>query len=292
MWAERYVRKPQDLFVVQDDVVRTIVATLVGRLEDAGAQRARRKHPGSLAAYDCLLRGIELHNRMTPEDEPVARRMLEQAIALDPELALAHSWLAVSYMVDWFDHESREAFDHALVLAGRAVALDDDDGRCHATLGYISLYHRQFERAEFHADRAIALTPNDFRVICGKGVLLAYLGEHGAAVDWLATAVRLNPYPPEWYGPVVGMALYSARRYAEALGMLAGGRSWSPWSSMYLAACLARLNRLDEARAGIAKWSAECPALSIVEYARNEPFKNGADLEHLLDGLRKAGMPE
>jgi TolB-like protein/class 3 adenylate cyclase len=292
LWAERYVRKPQDLFVVQDDVVRTIVATLVGRLEDAGAQRARRKHPGSLAAYDCLLRGIQLHNRMTPEDEPVARKMLEQAIALDPELAPAHSWLAVSYMVDWFDHGSREAFDHALVLAGRAVELDDDDGRCHATLGYISLYHRQFERAEFHADRAIALTPNDFRVICGKGVLLAYLGEHGAAVDWLTTAARLNPYPPEWYGPVVGMAFYSARRYAEALGMLAGGRSWSSWSSMYLAACLARLNRLDEARAGIAKWSAECPALSIVEYARNEPFKNGADLEHLLDGLRKAGLPE
>jgi adenylate cyclase len=86
------------------------------------------------------------------------------------------------------------------------------------------------------------------------------------------------------------MALYSARRYAEALGMLAGG-GWSPWSSMYLAASLARLNRLDEARAAVAKWSAKCPALSMVEYARNEPFKNGGDLEHLLDGLRKAGMP-
>jgi hypothetical protein len=83
------------------------------------------------------------------------KRMLEQAIALDPELALAHSWLAVSYMVDWFDHGSREAFDHALILAERAVALDDDDGRCHSTLRYISLYHRQFERAEFHANRAI-----------------------------------------------------------------------------------------------------------------------------------------
>lgn len=217
--------------------------------------------------------------------------MLEQAIALDPELALAHSWLAVSYMVDWFDHGSREAFDHALILAGRAVALDDDDGRCHATLGYISLYHRQFERAEFHADRAIALTPNDFRAICGKGVLLAYLGEHGEAVDWLSRAVRLNPYPPEWYASVVGMALYSARRYAEALGMLAGS-GWSPWSGMYLTACLARLIRLDEARARIAKWSAEYPAMSMAEYARNEPFKNSADLDHLFDGLRKAGLPE
>jgi adenylate cyclase len=144
---------------------------------------------------------------MTPEDEPVARKMLEQAIALDPELALAHSWLAVSYMVDWFDHGSREAFDHALILAGRAVALDDDDGRCHATLAYISLYHRQFERAEFHTNRAIALMPNDFRAICGKGGLLAYLGEHGEAVDWLTRAVRLNPYPPEWYASVVGTAL-------------------------------------------------------------------------------------
>jgi TolB-like protein len=292
LWAERYARKPQDLFAVQDDVVRTIVATLLSRLEDAGAQRAMRKHPGSLAAYDYLLRGIELHNRMTPEDEPVARKMLEQAIALDPELALAHSWLAVSYMVDWFNQGSREAFDHALNFAERGVALDDDDGRCHATLGYVSLYHRQFERADFHFNRAIALMPNDFRAICGKGVLLAYFGEHGVAIEWLTTAVRLNPYPPEWYAPVLGMALYSARRYAEALAMLAVVGSVSPWPSIYLAACLARLNRLDEARAGITKWSTEWPTLSMVEYARNEPFKNSADLEHLLEGLSKAGLLE
>lgn len=183
LWAERYDRELQNTFAVQDEVARTIVATLSGRLEDAGAERARRKPAGSLAAYDCLFRAIELHNRMTEVDEPRASEMLLKALDLDLEFALAHAWLAVSYMVDWFEYGSREAFDKALAVARRAVLLDDDDGRCHATLGYVCTYHKLFEQAAYHVERAVTLTPNDFRVISERGMLLAYLGRAEEAVD-------------------------------------------------------------------------------------------------------------
>ena len=293
LWAERYARKRQDVFAVQDEVARTIVATLSGRLEDAGAERARHKHAGSLAAYDCLFRAIELHNRMTDKDEPGAREMLLKALDLDPEFALAHAWLAISYMVDWFEYGSREAFDRALVLARRAVRLDDNDGRCHGTLGYVSTYHRLFEQAAYHLERAVTLTPNDFRVICGRGMLLAYLGRPEEAFEWLSTAFHLNPYPPEWYGPCKGMTLYSARRYTEAVAVLEGSsQSGDLWSGMYLAASLARLDRRDEARMVLAESFAKRPALSLFPYASNEPYKNAADLEHLLDALRKVALPE
>jgi TolB-like protein/Flp pilus assembly protein TadD len=293
LWAERYVRELQDAFAVQDEVARTIVSTLSGRVEDAGAERARRKHAGSLAAYDCLYRAIELHNRMTDEDEPRAREMLLKALDLDPEFALAYAWLAVSYMVDWFEFGSREAFEKALSLARRAVVLDDDDGRCHSTLGYLSIYHKLFEQAVFHAERAVALTPNDCRVICGRGMVLAYLGRPAEAIEWFSSAFRLNPYPPEWYGPCKGMVLFSARRYAEAVAALEGSsHSCALWSGMYLAASLERLGRRDEARSILVDALAKRPALRSLPYASNEPYKNPADLQHLLDALRQVAPAE
>ena len=292
LWAERYIRELQDAFAVQDEVARTIVSTLSGRVENAGAERARRKHTGSLAAYDCLYRAIELHNRMTDEDEPRAREMLLKALDLDPEFALAYAWLAISYMVDWFEFGSREAFEKGLGLARRAVALDDDDGRCHSVLSSVSIYDRLFEEAAFHSERSAALMPNDSRVIYVRGLVLAYLGKPEQALEWLNTALRLNPYPPDWYGTCKGMALYSARRYDEAAAALEASRhSCALWSGMYLAASLVRLGRRDEARQVVADGLAKRPALSLFPYASSEPYKNAADLEHLLEGLRKIPTP-
>jgi adenylate cyclase len=289
LWAERYVRDQVDPFTVQDEVARTIVSTLSGRLENAGAEQARTKHTGSLAAYDCLFRGIDLHERMTDEDEPHAREMLLKALELDPEFALAYSWLAVSYMVDWFDFGLREAFDKALVLARRALAIDDEDGRCHSVIGYVSTYHRLFEPAIYHMDRAAALTPNDIRTIIARGVLLAYLGRPAEGVEWMNTSFRLNPYPPQWYAACKGMTLYSARRYDEAAATLEGSQSCAVWTGMYLAASLARLGRWDEAHSVLKASSAKRPALRPLKYASNEPYKNRADLEHLLEPLSNIG---
>ena len=288
LWAERYARDMGDLFVVQDEVARTIVGTLSGRLEDAGAKRARTKHAGTLAAYDCLYRGIELHNRMTDEDEPRARQMLLKAIELDPEFALAHAWLAVSVMGDWFEFGSREAFDKGLVLARRAVALDDDDGQCHAVLAYVCGYHRLFEQSAYHGQRALALSPHDLGTIAWQGMLLAYTGYPVDALDWLDSAFRLNPYPPEWYGPCKGMALYMAQRYEEAVSVIEGSsHACTLWTGIYHAASLVRMSRLEEAQAVVASCAVKRPHLSLLPYASHEPFKNPRDLDHLVDALRQ-----
>lgn len=199
---------------------------------------------------------------------------------------MAHAWLAVSVMGDWFQFGSREAFDKALLLARRAIELDDGDGQCHAVLAYISGYHRLFEQSAYHARRARVFSPHDFRTIAWQGMLLAYTGRPVEALDWLDSALRLNPYPPDWSTACKGMILYMARQYEEAVSMMGSSHSSAFWTGMYIAASLVRLNRLDDAQAVVASCAAKRPHLSLLPYASHESFESARDLDHLLDALR------
>ncbi len=105
VWAERYDRKIEDIFAIQDEVTRAIVGTLPGRIEAAGHDRAKRKPTQNMAAYEYVLTGKVLHHRSTPDDNAEAQRMLDRAIALDQKYAHAHAWkacvLAQTWVNDW-----------------------------------------------------------------------------------------------------------------------------------------------------------------------------------------------
>jgi len=292
LWAERYDRDADDIFAVQDEVVRTIVATLFGKVEDAGAQVAKRKRPESLAAYDYLLRGFEYQQRQTREDLVQARRMLEKAIEIDPELAAAHAYLALVDQGEWDLEGSAILLDQALKNAQKAVALDEDDARCHVILGYTYLWARNLEKAEFHQLRALAINPNDANIVAHMGLLSVYLGKAGDGIRWLNQALRLSPYPPDWYRGFLGMAQYCIRDYAEAVKSLNPMIGQFPWERMYSAASYAQLNRIKDAHAQLEECRVLRPHGSFLDYAASEPFRNPADRDHLLEGLRKAGLLE
>ena len=101
LWAERYDRELEDIFAVQDEVVRTVVATVAGRVEVAGAQFAKRKPPESLVAYDYVLRGLEQLNLDGEPHNAEARRLFEKAVELDPQYAAGHAYLALAIYVQW-----------------------------------------------------------------------------------------------------------------------------------------------------------------------------------------------
>ena len=292
LWAERYDRALDDIFTVQDEVVRTIVATLHGKMEDAGAQVAKRKHPENLAAYDYLLRGFAHHQRQTSDDLALARPLLEKAIAIDPDFAVAYAYLALVDQAEWDLVGSPALLEQALANARRAVALDDDDGRCHVILGYVYLWMRNLDKAEFHQLRALSINPNDADIVAHMGLLSAYLGRASEAIRWLSQALVLNPFSPDWYRAFLGMANYVARDYAEAIRNLNPMIGAFPWDRMYSAASYAQADRIEEARAQLAEYQALRPRDTLLEHATSEPFKNAADLEHLLDGLRKAGVSD
>lgn len=294
VWAERFDRNQEELFAVQDQVVRTIVATLVGRLEAADADRAKRKPPGSLAAYECVLRGDALPSG-NHEAAAEARRLFQQAIELDPGYARPYALLAYTFFVEWHRDMSRSnsALDQALALAKKGVALDPHDSQCQSILGWIYLLHQSYELAEQHYLKARELHPNSAYQVAGLGDLHISLGKPEEAIEYYKAAKLLDPFfDTVWYYPALGGACFHARRYDEAIAALSRSSTMFFWGHAYLAACYAVIGKEDRARICAAEVLRLVPDFSSTRYTEKEPFKRAADRQQLLDGLRKAGLPE
>ena len=162
---------------MQDEVAQTIVSTLVGRIEDARLQQSLRKPTTSLAAYDCLLRGLAHFRGDTETANQQALEMFEKAIALDPRYAVAHSYRAfVKVAQNGHAAAPTEVLDAAFAEAKHALELDPLESRCHRILSTICLYRREYDMAEQHLRRAFDLNPNDADAMIMKGRLLAFRG--------------------------------------------------------------------------------------------------------------------
>jgi TolB-like protein len=297
IWAERYDRDLEDIFAIQDEVVTTIVARLAGQVADAGLAMARRKRTDNLAAYDCLLRGYDFMHRGHDGDVVQACQMFERAIALDPGFAEAYAGLAIVLTVDYWDNAYRDApaaakLDRALEAADRAISLDSNDSICHRGLAHVHLARRSFDLADHHLSMGIAINPNDADFVAYRSWFEICAGRPDAALGWLDRAVRLNPHLPGWYWELRGLAYYHLRRYSEAAEAFDHIRGGAAWNDRFRAACYAQLGRLHEARAIAAAVLKRDPAFTLRGFAAVEPYQSAADLDHMIDGLRLAGLPE
>ena len=162
LWSERYDRPLQDIFALQDEVVRKIVTTLKLQLTVQEQGILVRKTTDNLEAYDYYLRGRAHFNRFTQEANAQARQMFEQALELDPQYAEAYAFLGSTYFTEWAWQWSQDSqtLEQALALAQKAVALDDSLAQAHATLGAVYLWKKQYDQAIAEEERAIALDAN------------------------------------------------------------------------------------------------------------------------------------
>jgi tetratricopeptide (TPR) repeat protein len=270
-----------------------IVATLVGRLEEARLQHALRKPTVSLAAYDFLLRGMAYFRAYGDENNRKAAEMFERAVALDPQYAAAQAYLA-RIKIALHGHAAcpADVLDAAYAMAARALELDPQESRGHRALANIWLYRRDYDAAEHHFRRALELNPNDADHMMGVGYILALRGRPEEALDWMEGAMRLNPFYHSWYNGQRGIALYSLRRYAEAAKDFS---KFPPgyWSGARLAACHGQLGQTAEALKTAAMVLRLKPDFSIREFLRTDVLLERAeDREHLREGLINAGLPE
>ena len=294
LWAEKFDRDQNDLFAVQDELVRTIVATLTGRLQAAGIETARRKPPASLAAHECVLRADA-----SPYSDAVAlaeaRLLLEMAIKLDPGYARAYALLAINIEFEWGFVLSApdELLDRALDLAKKAVALDDDDSVCHAALFGAYLNRRAHDLAAYHCRKALDLNPNRPTLLASWGFLCSYVGKAAEGIDYYRQARELDPhFEPSWYWSWLGLTYFTARRYDEAIDTIGRSARIPFFAHARLAACHAHMNRDTEARHHAAETLRLNPSFTIARWMTREPFKFDADRQHLIKGLRRAGLPE
>ena len=298
LWAERFDRDMAALFDIQDEVVRAIVATISGEVEAAGIEKARRKRTDSLAAYDCFLRGLEHLNRAGSEDTIPGRDFFARAIEIDPGFARAHALMAwalveIFWTKMYSDHDgAQQALATALQAAQRAVTLDSNDSLCHWSLGFVHCARKSLDLAAHHFDLAARLNPNDAESIARCGILEVFAGQPEQALRSVARARILNPRQPNYYYDVEGIALYHLRRYEEAIRAFECMTAKQPYVHRYLAAAYAHAGRQAEARASADRSLALQPKFTLRVWSEWEPYQFPADLEHMREGMRKAGLPE
>ena len=294
VWGERFDRAQAEIFSVQDQVVQTIVSTLVGRVHVSDAVRARRKPPASLDAYECVLEGNALYWD-DPAGAAEATRLFERAIEIDPGYGLAYSLLATMKRQRWRDDpgSSTALLDESYRLATRAVELDDSESTCHSLLAQTCLYRRSFDRALEHIQRSLELNPNNQWNVADMGLILVYLGRAEEAVAWNTRARQIDPYFDQpWYWRQFGLTCMVLGRYQEALGLFARHPIRKHYISAYMAGCHARLGDMERAQACVADCLALRPDFSVRQWMSKEPFKLEADAERIAESLRLAGLPD
>lgn len=296
LWAERFDRELTDIFAVQDDVTQQIVGALALNLTEGDRQRLAPEHPRNAEAYDCFLRGRELWHRLTKETNVAARDVLQRAIDLDPNFAAAHAFLALTHGLDYLNRWSAsppESMAQAEEVATQAVTLDGSDPWAHWALAIAKLYTRRHDGAIDEAEHAIALNPNfaEGHVILGEA--LYYSGRPEEALESFARGKTLNPYFPDVLLHFQALAAFHLGRYEEAVDLLQqrlARNAVTDVSRALLAACYGHLSRFAEARAAWQEVLRLNPDYSL-EYRRKVlPYKNPADFELVVDGLRKAGV--
>ena len=293
LWADRFDRDLDDIFAVQDEITRIIVGTLPGRLEAANIERVRRAPTTNMTAHDCLLRGKHHHYQGTKEDNDKALECLEKAVEIDPNYAQAWAELACArgqaYVRQFRDsNEIRPLLFEAIE---RAHKLDENESECHRLLCEVNLIQKNFEKARYHHERALALNPNDPRIVSLRGDLLTWQGDGLAGLEWLVKTNRLDPYHPDGRAYSTGRALFTARCYADAMAAFKRINAPQAPQLAFMAACAAHMGDIDEAKAHAKKVIELMPAFLTETFLETVPYEHEADIEHYRDGLRIACLP-
>ena len=229
VWAERYDRPLDDVFVVQDEVTKKIAGTLApsmgGVLTRAGREGARRKPPESLQAYDNYLLGIEHKHRFTREDNKKAHELLAKAVEIDPSFARAYVGLAmVNYVAidNGWTSSRKETLDNAFGALRTALTLAPSDNQAHLMLGVYYLYVGDLERSLAEHEKALSLNPNDADVLVLTAWNMPWFGRPEQGIELADRAVRLNPNFPDLYNPALLLVYFYAGQYDRALAVTRG----------------------------------------------------------------------
>ena len=298
LWAERYDRDMADIFAVQDEITQSVVGAIEPEMLLVEGKRASRKSPSSMDAFDCCMRAMWHFAQQTPADQDEAVNLGRKAISLDPSHAQGHMVLARalnSRLWHGWSNDFAADLEEQHAAAVRAAALDDRDPYSHYALSWTSLMRCLHEQALGELQRSIDLNPNFSLGFFVLGLVRLHIGHFVEALDALLRSLRLNPNDPQAgaFMSFVSLAYYFQENYDEALhyGQMAV-RARGPYIAIRaLLATLGQLGRVDEAQALLGQFSSRLPKHMRRHFEVTTPYLHANHREHLLDGLRRAGVP-
>ena len=299
LWADRYDRELADVFAVQDEIAQSIASAIAPGIISAEVQHAQRKDPSQLDAWDRAVRAHWHIRRFTQTDLAEARRLLEEAIDVDPTNSMAFSDLAFLrhfQAVFGWGESIAEAHTAAGEAARKAVSLDDGDATAHTVLAIYEMFSGRHEEARRRLRRALDLDPNSAFAHGYIGISHAFSGNRDAVLRHCDEALRLSPRDPLlllWYLPK-GWAALNAEHYEEAIEFAIRAAEAHPeFPDIYAvrAAAEGQLGRVDAGRSTLDELLRRMPGLTASDPRLDRPFGRAADRERFLEGLRKAGLP-
>jgi adenylate cyclase len=302
LWAERYDRDLTDIFAVQDEITASASAAILPTMERSERERAARKPPASLDAWECYQRGLWHSSRYEATENGLAISFFERAVELDPGLAAAHAAMSFAFadqaVIFRPQAERQTLIPRAIEHAQGAIALDPSGALGHSALARALVHAGRHEEAISEADLAVSLDPNSAQAYHCQGFARAFGGRPREALEPLETAMRLSPFDPSMphFLHVLARAQYWMGDYPAAVTTARHlRRSYPSFQNPYrtLIAALGQTGQADEAR--------QIMAEALQRFGENfrfhmQPVRTGAledraeDREHFLDGYRKAGV--
>ena len=296
VWADRYDRDLDDIFVVQDEVVAAITSTLPSRVRHAELERAERR-PVDLRAYDLVQRAWQLMFQWTQTGVETATELAERALEIEPKYGSAHAALVGIHLLNWrrcWTGSPEETLQLALKHGRSAVEVDETEHTGHWFLSEVYLFRmKDLEQAKVHAERAIKLCPNASGPTAWMGFINGCSGEHQSAIELCTRALRHDPLAPDYLQYLAGCVHFNARNYEQAIKHLHA----TEWMSKpeLLSVTYANVGRVDEAREILASHTdsiaAEMTGLPddwFAYFAERCPYVREKDIAHYLSGLETA----
>ncbi len=306
LWSEHFDRDFGDIFALQDDIVRRIVAVLAARIQAFEMEKTLQKPAIDYEAYDMFLKARFLQRGNSKEGILAARALLREAIARESGFASAYAELSLGYLAeyesDWSTNQD-VAGREALAMAGQAVAIDPTNSNSHRALAAAQFYcNRNFDAAKAHADMALVQNPNDQYSMCLLGFALTCNGHVAKGQGYSIESLKLSPLAPEACLFAVALGAYLEGNFADAVSGFARISGAYDEILACLAAALWNLGQRDTARAAMQRFMA-LKRQKMADYPGNDaeqwrsyllrliPITDHADVEKLFEGFRNAGLP-
>ena len=298
LWADKYDGDLTDIFDLQDEITASVVGAVQPTVFLAEIERVRRKHPENLDAYELCMRGWAHEIQFDKQGFLEARKCFLKAIELDERLARAYIGLARAYfweaMLGWSENPEHNMAE-ASRAAKKAVAIDEADSEAHEWAGWISTFFpSDLDAALAEINRAVELGPNNARARGVRGAILCFNGRPEEGAEEVKTALRLSPRDRFrfFFFHELALCQYTARDYAAAAESAMNAIALKPdylYAHWHLAGSCAQLGQTERARAALGEILRVNPNFDRAFVESVAPYRNPADLEHLMEGLRKAG---